>query len=139
MASLDHRRLSHTQSQQLALKRCLHNIQNMTNTQFNYRFHKFSKVYSKWLPPLSITLFAKLIFEFNRANSEYHGSTVIDLLTQPFLAQPDINPFMYRGVTELWNDLIFDKYEELQQKGANLTEVETDNKNWLLWYFIKRW
>ena len=138
MASRDRIELTHKQSQQRAMNACLHNIQNMTNTQFNYRLLQFSRVYSKWTPPLSITMFTSLIVIFNKANSEYRGSTVIDLLTQPFLAQPDIDPIMYRGVTDLWNDMILDKYDELQQKGNKLTELETDNKNWLLWYFIKR-
>jgi hypothetical protein len=80
-----------------------------------------------------------LINEFNRQHSEYHGAIVIDLLTKPFISQPDVSPFMYFGVPDVWNEYILDKYGVLQKKGDDLMETDTDHKNWLLWYFIKRW
>jgi len=139
MATRDQMELTHKQIQHKNLEYCLRTIKNMTNSQFNYRLSKFSNVYSKWYPPLSFPFFTTLINEFNRQHSEYHGSIVIDLLTKPFISQPDVSPFMYLGVPDIWNEYILDKYGVLQKKGDDLMETDTDHKNWLLWYFIKRW
>jgi len=114
-------------------------VKKMSNTQFNYRLLQFSKVYSKWYPLNSYSLFSQLITEFNHDYSEYHGSVIIDLLTKPFVGQPDVSPIMYLSVPGIWNDYILDKYELLQKKGDNLTQTQTEHKNWLLWYFVKRW
>ena len=139
MATRDQMELTHEKIQHKNLKNCLLTVKNMENSQFNYRLSQFSNVYYKWYPQPSFPLFSQLIKEFNQNHSEYHGSIVIDLLVKPFVSQPDVSPFMYLGIPNIWNDHILDKYELLQKKEDNLTETEADHKNWLLWYFIKRW
>jgi len=115
------------------LNKCLQKIQNLSHTQFNNRLKTFSKTYTRWFPKYSFTLFVSLIDQFVHTNPEYYGSTVIDLLSNE--KNNDIAPSMYWGVTNVWNDMIMGRYYELQQKDDDL---DINNKNWLLWYFVRR-
>ena len=100
--------LTHEKIQHKNLKNCLLTVKNMENSQFNYRLSQFSNVYYKWYPQPSFPLFSQLIKEFNQNHSEYHGSIVIDLLVKPFVSQPDVSPFMYLGIPNIWNDHILE-------------------------------
>jgi len=137
MTSIDDVEIDLGKAQYIELQKCLKYVKNLPESQFNKRLKNFTLSYVKAYPELSYPFFVSLINEFNKINSEYHGSTVIDLLSSPHIRSYDIIPIMYIGVTGLWNDFVIDKYEEFRKKKLNLSEIETKYKEWLLWYFIK--